>query len=186
MSIELAVQDLDTRMQKTISTLEHELSGIRTGRASSHLIEPIIAEAYGSKMPISQLATVSSMDARTLSIQVWDKEAVKAVEKAITNANLGVTPVTEGQNMRITLPSLTEERRNEYAKLAAKYGEGAKIALRNLRRDCLESLKKAEKSKEISEDDLKKLNDKVQKITDSFTKLIDEKVQSKEKEIKQV
>lgn len=186
MSIELIVQDLDSRMQKTIGTLEHELSGIRTGRASSHLIEPIIAEAYGSKMPISQLATVSSMDARTLSIQVWDKDAVKAVEKAITNANLGVTPVTEGQNMRITLPSLTEERRNEYAKMAAKYGEGAKIALRNLRRDCLESLKKAEKSKEISEDDLKKLNDKVQKITDTFTKLIDDKVQSKEKEIKQV
>lgn len=186
MSIELVVQDLETRMQKTISTLEHELSGIRTGRASSHLIEPIIAEAYGSKMPISQLATVSSMDARTLSIQVWDKDAVKAVEKAITNANLGVTPVTEGQNMRITLPSLTEERRNEYAKMAAKYGEGTKIALRNLRRDCLESLKKAEKSKEISEDDLKKLNDKVQKITDTFTKLIDDKVQSKEKEIKQV
>lgn len=186
MSIELAVQDLDTRMQKTISTLENELSGIRTGRASSQLIEPIIAEAYGNKMPISQLATVNSIDARTLSIQVWDKEAVKAVEKAITNANLGVTPVTEGQNMRITLPSLTEERRNEYAKMAAKYGEGAKIALRNLRRDCLESLKKAEKSKEISEDGLKKLNDKVQKITDNFTKLIDEKVQSKEKEIKQV
>ena len=186
MSSEVTLKDLETRMQKTIATLDHELSGIRTGRASTHLIEPIIAEAYGSKMPISQLATVSAMDARTLTIQVWDKEAVKAVEKAISNANLGVTPVTEGQNMRITLPSLTEERRNEYAKMAAKYGEGAKVALRNLRRDCMDALKKLEKDKVISEDDLKKDSDKAQKTTDSFTKQIDDKVAAKEKEIKHV
>ncbi len=186
MSSELLIKDLESKMQKTLSTLDHELSGIRTGRASAHLIEPIIAEVYGSKMPISQVATVSAMDARTLSIQVWDKEAVKAVEKAISNANLGVTPQTEGQNMRVTLPSLTEERRVEFAKMAAKYGEGAKVALRNLRRDCMENLKKAEKAKEISEDDLKKLNDKVQKITDNYTKNIDDKVTAKEKEIKQV
>lgn len=186
MSSELILKDLELRMQKTMSTLEHELSGIRTGRASTHLIEPIIAEVYGSKMPISQVATVSAMDARTLTIQVWDKETVKAVEKAISNANLGVTPVTEGQNMRITLPSLTEERRAEFAKMAAKYGEGAKVALRNLRRDCMDALKKAEKSKEISEDDLKKLSDKAQKTTDNFTKQIDDKVVAKEKEIKQV
>ncbi len=186
MSSEALLKDLETRMQKTIATLDHELSGIRTGRASTHLIEPIIAEAYGNKMPISQLATVSAMDARTLAIQVWDKEAVKAVEKAISNANLGVTPVTEGQNMRITLPSLTEERRNEYAKMAAKYGEGAKVALRNLRRDCIDGLKKSEKAKELSEDDLKKATDKAQKTTDNFTKQIDDKVTAKEKEIKHV
>lgn len=186
MSIELEVNDLENKMKKTISTLDHELSGIRTGRASTNLIEPLIAEVYGGKMPINQVATVSSVDARTLSIQVWDKETVKAVEKAIVAAHLGVNPVTEGQVIRIALPSLTEERRIEFAKLAAKYGEGAKVAIRNLRRDTMELIKKAEKSKEISEDEHKKLNDKVQKITDSYTKQIDDKVASKEKEIKQV
>ncbi|MEK6734913.1 MAG: ribosome recycling factor [Pseudomonadota bacterium] len=180
------LESLEEKMKKTISTLDHELSGIRTGRASTHLIEPIIAEAYGSKMPISQLATVSAMDARTLAIQVWDKDAVKAVEKAISNANLGVNPQTEGQTIRITLPTLTEERRNEFAKMASKYGEGAKIAIRNLRRDSMEEVKKTEKSKEISEDESKKLSDKVQKITDTYTKNIDDKVLSKEKEIKQI
>jgi len=186
MTAENLTNDLDSRMQKTIATLDHELTGIRTGRASSALIEPIIAECYGSKMPISQLGTVSSLDARTLSIQVWDKEAVKAVEKAISNANLGVNPTVEGQLLRITLPSLTEERRAEFAKLASKYGEGAKVALRNLRRDVMDALKKFEKNGDISEDDLKKLSDKVQKTTDTYTKQIDDKVAAKEKEIKQV
>ncbi len=186
MTMEELNKELEAKMQKTISTLDHELSGIRTGRASTSLIEPIIAEAYGSKMPISQLATVSAVDARTLSVQVWDSGAVKAVEKAISNANLGVTPVTEGQVMRITLPSLTEERRNEFAKMAAKYGEGAKVALRNIRRDAMDHLKKMEKSKEISEDDMKKMGDKIQKTTDHFTKQVDDKVVAKEKEIKQV
>ena len=186
MTAEITVNELDAKMKKTIGTLDHELIGIRTGRASPALIEPIIAEAYGSKMPISQLGTVSSLDARTLSIQVWDKEAVKAVEKAITNANLGVNPVAEGQNIRLSLPSLTEERRVEFAKMAAKYGEGAKVAIRNLRRDCMEALKKFEKAGDISEDDMKKLGDKVQKTTDTYTKQIDDKVAAKEKEIKQV
>lgn len=186
MTTESLANELEAKMKKTMSTLEVELGGIRTGRASTSLIEPIIAEAYGSKMPISQLATVSSLDARTLSVQVWDKEAVKAVEKAISNANLGVNPVVEGQVIRFSLPSLTEERRTEYAKLAAKYGEAAKIALRNLRRDAMESLKKAEKNKEISEDDHKKLSDQMQKITDNYTKQIDDKVSTKEKEIKHV
>lgn len=186
MSAEDIANELDSKMKKTIATLDHELVGIRTGRASPALIEPVIAEVYGSKMPISQLATVNSLDARTLSIQVWDKEAVKAVEKAISNANLGVNPVTEGQVIRISLPSLTEERRLEFAKLAAKYGEGAKIAIRNLRRDVMDHLKKFEKNSEISEDDLKKLSDKVQKTTDNYTKQIDDKVMAKEKEIKQV
>jgi ribosome recycling factor len=186
MTIDTVVNELETKMKKTISALEHELGGIRTGRASTALLEPLVAEVYGGKMPISQVATVSALDARTLSIQVWDKEAVKGVEKAITNANLGVNPVTEGQVVRITLPSLTEERRAEYGKLAAKYGENAKVALRNLRRDVLELIKKAEKSKEISEDEQKKLSDKVQKVTDNYTKIIDDKVTVKEKEIKQV
>ncbi len=186
MTADILVNELDGKMQKTISALEHDLSGIRTGRASPALIEPIIAEVYGSKMPISQLATVSSIDARSLSIQIWDKEATKAVEKAITNANLGVTPATEGQVIRITLPSLTEERRVEYAKLAAKYGEASKVAIRNLRRDVIDHLKKFEKNKEISEDDLKKMTDKVQKTTDDNIKKIDEKVVAKEKEITQV
>ena len=186
MSGENILNELEVKMQKTIATLDHEFGGIRTGRASAQLIEPIIAEAYGNKMPISQLGTVSALDARTLSIQVWDKEAVKAVEKAITNANLGVNPQTEGQTLRMTLPSLNEERRNEFAKMAAKYGESAKVAIRNLRRDAIEAFKKMEKAKEISEDDLKKLSDKVQKTTDNFIKLIDDKVSAKEKEIKHV
>jgi ribosome recycling factor len=180
------IQDLEKKMQKTLSTLEQELAGIRTGRASSGLIEPIIVEIYGNKMPISQLASVSSLDARTLSIQVWDKEAVKPVEKAIANTNLGVNPVTEGQNIRIALPSLTEERRQEFAKLASKYGESAKVALRNLRRDSIDVTKKAEKSKEISEDESKKINEQIQKVIDSCTKKIDDKVTAKEKEIKQI
>lgn len=186
MTSELLVKDLEEKMQRTMASLDHELSGIRTGRASPSLIEPIVAEVYGGKMPISQVGTVSSIDSRTLSISVWDKEVVKSVEKAITNANLGVNPVTEGQNIRISLPSLTEERRAEFAKLAAKYGEGAKIALRNLRRDNMDLIKKAEKAKEISEDDLKKLGDKVQKVTDTYIKKIEDKISSKEKEIKQV
>jgi len=186
MTVEELVSDLDGKMQKTIASLEHDLSGIRTGRASPALIEPLLAEVYGSKMPISQLATVSSMDARTLSIQVWDKDSVKAVEKAITNANLGVNPATEGQIIRISLPSLTEERRIEFAKLAARYGESSKVAIRNLRRDVMDNLKKSEKNKEISEDDLKKFTDKVQKTTDTSTKKIDEIVVAKEKDIKQV
>ena len=186
MSIELIIDELETKMKKTIASLEHELSGIRTGRASTALLEPLVAEVYGSKMPLNQVATVSSVDARTLSIQVWDKDTVKAVEKAISNANLGVNPLTEGQVIRVTLPSLTEERRVEFAKLACKYGEGAKVAVRNLRRDVIELIKKAEKAKEISEDDQKKLNDKAQKVTDNYTKQIDDKVAAKEKEIKQV
>lgn len=186
MSIENLVNELEAKMKKTIATLDVELGGIRTGRASTSLIEPIIAEAYGSKMPISQLGSVSALDARTLSVQVWDKEAVKAVEKAIANANLGVNPVVEGQVIRFSLPSLTEERRVEFAKLAAKYGEGAKVAIRNLRRDSMEALKKSERNKEISEDEHKKLSDQIQKITDSYTKQIDDKVIAKEKEIKQL
>lgn len=186
MSIEELVNSLEVKMKKTIASLDHELAGIRTGRASPNLIEPILADVYGSKMPISQTATVSSMDARTLSVQVWDSANVKAVEKAIANANLGVNPVAEGQNIRVSLPSLTEERRIEFAKLASKYGEASKVSIRNTRRDIMESVKKAEKDKEISEDEQKKLNDKVQKTTDSYTKQIDEKVAAKEKEIKQV
>jgi ribosome recycling factor len=186
MSIESLVSDLENKMKKTMHTLEHELSGIRTGRASTNLIEPISAEVYGGKMPINQVATVSAVDSRTLSIQVWDKDTVKSVEKAIVAANLGVNPLIEGQVIRITLPSLTEERRVEFAKLAAKYGESVKVALRNLRRDTIELVKKAEKAKEISEDDSKKLNDQVQKVMDQYTKQVDEKVAAKEKEIKQL
>lgn len=186
MSIEESVDNLEVKMKKTIASLEHDLVGIRTGRASPNLIEPILAEVYGSKMPISQVATVGSLDARTLSIQVWDAGSVKAVEKAIAGAHLGVNPVTEGQTIRVSLPSLTEERRIEFAKLAAKYGEGAKVSIRNSRRDTMELIKKAEKEKEISEDEQKKLNDKVQKTTDSYIKQIDDKVSAKETEIKQV
>jgi ribosome recycling factor len=180
------IKELEIKMQKTLSTLDNELGGIRTGRASASLVEPIVAEAYGSKTPISQLASVSTIDARTISVQVWDRETVKSVEKAISNANLGVNPITEGQSIRFSLPSLTEERRIEFAKLASKYGENAKVALRNLRRDSMDSLKKSEKKGEISEDDLKKLSEKVQKTTDSKTKNIDEKISAKEKEIKTV
>jgi ribosome recycling factor len=177
------LNELKRRMQGALGALKQELGGLRTNRASSALLEHVQAEAYGSHMPLNQLATVTVPEPRLLSIQVWDKTMVKAVEKAIVAANLGLTPSTEGQVIRLRLPELNEERRKELVKIAHKYAEAAKVAVRHVRRDGLEVLKKMEKDKKISEDDHTRLSGEVQKATDQLIGEIDQSLASKEKEI---
>jgi ribosome recycling factor len=180
------LKDLNERMQKSISSLEHDLKGLRSGRASPNLLDPVVVEAYGDKMPITQLSTVSNTDSRTLSVQVWDKQMVKVVEKGIANANLGLSTSTDGQIIRINIPALSEERRKELAKLAAKYGENGKVSIRNVRRDVLDVTKKLEKNSSYSKDEIHLISEEVQKITDLFIKKIDEKIIAKETEIMDV
>jgi ribosome recycling factor len=175
--------DIERRMQGAVDSLKSDLSGLRTGRANTSLLDPVVAEVYGAMMPLAQVATVSAPEPRMLSVQVWDKSNVSAVEKGIAKANLGLNPMTDGQTIRLPMPDLTEERRKELAKLAGEYAEKAKIAIRNVRRDGMESLKEDEKKKEISEDDRKRLEDEVQKMTDRFVADADTAAQSKEKEI---
>lgn len=183
MSKDELMLDLETRMEKAISILDGEFKGLRTGRASANLLDPVIVEAYGSKMPISQLGTVSTPDARTINVQVWDKDMVKIVEKAIADANLGINTATDGQTIRLPIPPLSEERRKDLVKLAHKYAENSKVAIRNIRRDGMEHAKKMEKDAEISEDDHKKLSDEIQKLTDKFISNIDVRLKTKEQEI---
>lgn len=180
------IEDMRKRMEGALNVLIKEFSGLRTGRASPNFLDPVVVEAYGDRMHISQVATINVGDSKMINIQVWDKSLVKAVEKAIANSGLGVNPVGEGQVIRIILPPLSQERRNELAKLAHKYGENAKVSLRNVRRDSIEVLKKLEKDSLISEDEFHKTSDQIQKITDEFSSQIEEKVISKEKEIKQL
>ncbi len=175
--------ELTTKMTKAMEVLEKELSGLRTGRASANLLAPVIIEVYGSRMPISQVGTISTPDAKTISVQVWDKQMVKTVEKAIADANLGLNPNSDGQIIRINLPPLSEERRKELVKVAHKYGENSKIALRNIRRDGMDHLKKMEKDNEISKDEHHDMGEEIQKITDDFTNKVDQHVQTKEQEI---
>ena len=175
--------DLKMRMEGAMNVLDNEMKGLRTGRASVHLLDPVFVEAYGNKMPISQLGTVSAPDARTVTVQVWDATMVKTVEKAIADANLGINTATDGNIIRLPIPSLNEERRKELAKLAHKYGENTKIAVRNVRRDGMEIVKKMEKDGHVSEDDLHGINDDIQKLTDDFVGKIDVQVKSKEGEI---
>ncbi len=177
------LNELKRRMQGALQVLKQELGGLRTNRASSALLEHVQAEAYGSHMPLNQLSTVTVPEPRLLSIQVWDKTMVKAVEKAIVAANLGLTPSTEGQVIRLRLPELNEERRKELVKIAHKYAEAAKVAVRHVRRDGLEALKKMEKDKKISEDDHTRLSGEVQKATDQLIAEIDQSLAGKEKEI---
>jgi ribosome recycling factor len=177
------LNELKRRMQGALQVLKQELGGLRTNRASSALLEHVQAEAYGSHMPLNQLATVTVPEPRLLSIQVWDKTMVKAVEKAIVAANLGLSPSTEGQVIRLRLPELNEERRKELVKIAHKYAEAAKVAVRHVRRDGLEVLKKMEKDKKISEDDHTRLSGEVQKATDQLIGEIDQSLAGKEKEI---
>ncbi|MES2215484.1 MAG: ribosome recycling factor [Pseudomonadota bacterium] len=177
------MNDLKTRMESTMKVLDNELKGLRTGRASVNLLDPVVVEAYGSKMPLSQVATVSTPDARMISVQVWDKAMVKAVEKAITEANLGLNPSSEGQVIRLPIPALSEERRKDMVKLAHKYGENTKIAIRNIRRDGMETLKKMEKDNEIAKDEHHSLSEDIQKLTDDFTGKIDTTAKQKEQEI---
>ena len=175
--------DIQRRMQGAVDALKHDLGGLRTGRASTTLLDPVNVEVYGSNMPINQVATVSAPEPRLLSVQVWDRSNVSAVEKAIRSAGLGLNPMTDGQNIRLPIPDLTEERRKELAKLAGSYSEKAKIAVRNVRRDGMESLKADEKKNEISEDERKRLEVEVQKLTDDTIKEIDAVAAAKEKEI---
>ncbi|WP_336986863.1 ribosome recycling factor [Altererythrobacter aquiaggeris] len=175
--------DIDRRMTGAVEALKSDLGGLRTGRANTTLLDPVMVEVYGALMPLNQVATVSAPEPRMLSVQVWDKGNVVQVEKGIAKAGLGLNPMTDGQNVRLPIPDLTEERRKELSKLAGQYGEKAKIAVRNVRRDAMESLKDDEKAKEISEDDRKRLEDEVQKMTDKYVAEIDVASEHKEKEI---
>ena len=175
--------DIERRMNGAVESLKHDLSGLRTGRANVHLLDPVVVEVYGSMMPLNQVATVSAPEPRMLSVQVWDRANVTAVEKGIAHANLGLNPMIDGQTLRLPIPDLTEERRKELAKLAGQYAEKAKIAIRNVRRDGMEMLKEDEKKKDISEDDHKRLGDEVQKTTDRFIAEVDAAAEHKEKEI---
>jgi ribosome recycling factor len=177
------LNEVKRRMQGAVQSLKHELGGLRTGRASGSMLDPVQVEAYGSHMPLNQLATVSVPEPRMISVQVWDKSMVKAVEKAIVDSNLGLSPATEGQVLRLRIPELNEERRKELVKVAHKYAEAAKVAARHVRRDGLDVLKKLEKNHEMSEDDQKRHADEVQKVTDSTITEIDQLLAAKEKEI---
>ncbi len=183
MSANFDLGDIKRRMQGSVAALKHELGGLRTGRASASMLEPVQVDAYGSHMPLNQLATVSVPEPRLISVQVWDKSMVKAVEKAIVDSNLGLSPATEGQVLRLRIPELNEERRKELVKVAHKYAEAAKVAVRHVRRDGLDVLKKLEKNHEISEDDEKRLANDVQKATDGTVSEIDQLLASKEREI---
>ena len=175
--------DLDRRMHGALDVLKHDLAGLRTGRASTALLDPIQVEVYGATMPISQVATVSVPEARLLSVQVWDRSNISAVEKAIRNAGLGINPIVDGQLIRLPIPDLTEERRKELAKLAGQYAEKARVAVRNVRRDGMDALKTDEKKHEISEDEHKRMSAEVQKLTDNVIAEIDAAAQAKEQEI---
>lgn len=175
--------EFDTRMANAVAALLKEFSGIRTGRASVSLLDPIRVDAYGSLVPLQQVATVSSPDPRQLVVQVWDKGMAKTVEKAIRDADLGLNPSLDGALVRVPMPMLTEERRQELAKVAAKYSEEAKVAVRNVRRDGMDSLKRQEKDSEITEDDLHRLSEGLQTLTDTHIKAIDEALAKKQKDI---
>lgn len=175
--------DLERRMAGAVESLKHDLGGLRTGRANTALLDPITVDVYGSTMPLNQVATVSAPEPRMLSVQVWDKSNVTPVEKAIRQAGLGINPITDGQNIRLPIPDMTEERRKELAKLANQYSEKAKVAVRNVRRDGMDALKTDENKKEISEDDRKRFEAEVQKLTDKAIADLDSVTAAKEKEI---
>ena len=178
--------DIERRMQGALTVLRQEFSGLRTGRASAALLDPIVVNAYGSQMPLNQVATVSVPEPRTISVQVWDKGLAGAVEKAIRESDLGLNPVVDGQVLRLPIPELNEERRQEITKIAAKYAEQARVAIRNVRRDGMEQLKRMEKDSEIGKDDHHGLSGKVQELTDKIIKDVDAALAAKEEEIMQV
>lgn len=180
------INETKRRMDGALKALHTEFSGLRTGRASASLLEPVTVEAYGSSMPLTQVGTVGVPEPRMLTVQVWDRGMVNAVEKAIMNAGLGLNPMSEGQLIRIPIPDLTEERRKELVKVASKYAEQAKISVRNVRRDGMDNLKKMEKDGEISQDEHKRFSDLIQSATDEFVGKIDEALANKEKDILKV
>ena len=173
-------------MELSVESFSKELSGIRAGRASTALLEPIKVEAYGSLMPMNQVGAISAPDARLLVVSVWDKGLVKSVEKAIRESGTNLNPSVDGQTVRVPIPPLSDERRQELSKLAAKYSEDAKIAIRNIRRDAMDSVKQMEKSSEISEDEMKRLSDSIQDLTNEFTKKIETLLEAKQKDITQI
>jgi len=180
------INDLERRMRGVIDSLKREFGGLRTGRASANLLDPVVVTVYGAKMPLNQVATVSVSDARTISVQVWDKSQVGAVDKGIREANLGLNPIVDGTLLRLPVPALNAERRQELVKLAHKYAEHARVGIRNVRRDGMDVLKKLEKDHQISEDEQRKNSTKVQELTDRLIKDIDQMLAVKETEIKQV
>lgn len=183
MDTDTTLLDAEERMEKALTALTRDFGKLRTGRASTALVEGVKADYYGTPTLIGQMASIAVPDSRTLTIQPWDKGGMAAVEKAILKSDLGLTPVNDGKIIRIAIPPLTEERRKELVKVARKYSEDAKVAVRNVRRDANDSLKKLEKDKMITEDDLKKTTDDVQKLTDKFVGEVDKKCAAKEKEI---
>ena len=184
--MEKHIKDCTSRMQKSIDSLEKDFSRLRTGRASTALVDNIRVEYYGTPTPLNQVASVSIPDSRTISISPWDRNAFSNIEKAIMKSDLGLTPINDGRAIRINIPPLTEERRKDLVKMAKKYTEEAKVAIRNVRRDVNEALKKMQAAKEISEDDLHKAQDEVQKTTDNFVKKAEAVLVEKEKEIMEI
>ena len=180
------VSDADHRMDKTVEAFRNEIAKIRTGKATTAILDGIKVEYYGTPSPLSQVANVSVLDVHPLSITPWDKSMVQIIDKAILASDLGLNPISDGTNLKIPIPPLTEERRKEYVKIVKKFGEDSKVALRNVRRDANEHLKKEEKDKKMTEDDRKRFEDEVQKITDKHISKIEEIIKHKEKEIMEV
>ena len=175
--------DLERRMIGAFEAFKHDLSGLRTGRASSVMLDPVVVEVYGSHIPLNQLASISAPEPRMLSVQIWDKSNVQAADKAIRAAGLGLNPIVDGQTLRLPIPEMTHERRKELSKLTGQYAEKARVAVRNVRRDGMDALKHDENKKHISEDERKRLETEVQKLTDSKIATIDTTARVKEKEI---
>lgn len=180
------LEDIKRRMDGALDALKREFAGLRTGRASAGLLDPIKVEAYGQTMPLNQVGTVGVPEPRLLTVQVWDKSMVGKVERAIRDSDLGLNPSSDGTMVRVPIPELSEDRRRELSKIAGRYAEQAKVAVRNVRRDGMDLLKRREKDGEISQDEQKKTSDQIQKLTDEHIKLIDEAADAKEKEIMQV
>lgn len=183
---EVNLKDIERRMEGAFSNLKAEFSGLRTGRASVNMLDPVMVSAYGASMPITQVASVSVPEPRMLSVSVWDAGLVAATDKAIRDAGLGLNPIMDGQNLRIPVPELNEERRRDMTKIAAKYSESCRISIRNVRRDGMELLKKAEKDGDISQDQQHDEGDQVQQLTDKYIKQVDDALKTKDAEIMQV
>jgi len=183
---DLDIDDIERRMNKAVDVLKHEFAGLRTGRASASMLDPVRVDVYGSSMPLNQVGTISVPEPRMISVQVWDKSNVKSVEKAIAASGLGLNPQADGQLIRIPIPELNEQRRKELSKVAGQYAEQARVAVRGVRRDGMDSLKKLEKDHEIGEDDVKMWQEEIQRLTDESIKKVDETLAQKSKEIMQV
>ena len=178
--------DIESRMGSTLNSTKSELSGIRAGRASPNMLDSIKVNVYGQKMPINQIGNVTTPDARTINIEIWDQSNVSIVEKALSESDLGINPQTEGGLIRLPLPQLTEERRSEFLKLAGKISENSKVAIRNIRRDGIEKIKLSEKNKDIGQDDSKKYQSSIEDITSKYIKEIDDNLKSKEEDLKKI